>query len=92
MPLAIWSVRYCSIVMDWACRLRASLGTEFEDGAVIFFKMNEDLLLALYPKAALVKGAKVPASPEGHAPFSIGHVVGSSAEVNHMERFLQFQL
>lgn len=58
------------------------VGTEFEDGAVAFFDVNEDLLLALYPKAALAKDAKVAASPGGHAEFSIGHVVGSKAEVD----------
>jgi catechol 2,3-dioxygenase-like lactoylglutathione lyase family enzyme len=26
------------------------VGTEFEDGAVVFFSMNDDLILALYPK------------------------------------------
>lgn len=25
------------------------VGTEFEDGAVVFFEMNDDLILALYP-------------------------------------------
>ena len=43
------------------------IGTELEDGAVAFFNLNDDLILALYPKAALAKDAKVsvgPASPE----------------------------
>ena len=29
------------------------VGTEFEDGAVVFFNMNDDLILALYPRAVL---------------------------------------
>lgn len=58
------------------------VGTEFEDGAVAFFDVNEDLILALYRKAALAKDANVAASPGGHAEFSIGHVVGSKAEVD----------
>lgn len=33
------------------------VGTEFQDGAVVFFNMNQDLLLALYPKAARAKDA-----------------------------------
>jgi len=52
------------------------IGTEFEDGAVVFFDMNDDLILALYPKAALAKDAKVSVSPPSPAEFAIG---GSAA-------------
>ncbi len=34
------------------------IGTEFEDGAVVFFNINEDLILALYPRTALVSCPK----------------------------------
>ena len=58
------------------------IGTEFEDGAVVFFNMNDDLILALYPRAALAKDAKLPKAPVGSSSFSIGHIVGSRAEVD----------
>ncbi len=58
------------------------VGTEFEDGAVVFFNMNDDLMLALYPKAALAKDAKVPATPPSPTEFSIGHIVKSRQEVD----------
>lgn len=58
------------------------IGTEFEDGAVVFFNMNDDLILALYPKAALAKDAKISASPPSPAEFSIGHIVKSKQEVD----------
>ncbi len=58
------------------------VGTEFEDGAVVFFEMNAGLLLALYPRSALAKDAKVVAGPASAAEFSIGHVVGSQQEVD----------
>jgi uncharacterized protein len=58
------------------------IGTEFEDGAVVFFDMNDDLILALYPKAALAKDGKVSVSPPSPADFSIGHNVGSKQEVD----------
>ncbi len=58
------------------------IGTEFEDGAVAFFKMNDDLILALYPKTALAKDAKVSLSPSSPAEFSIGHIVKSKQEVD----------
>src|SRR5215211_1984203 len=58
------------------------IGTEFEDGAVVFFNMNDDLVLALYPRPALAKDAKVPLSSPSPSELSIGHIVGSKQEVN----------
>ena len=58
------------------------IGTEFEEGAVVFFDMNDDLILALYPKSALAKDARVSAGPPNPAEFSIGHIVGSKREVD----------
>lgn len=58
------------------------IGTEFEDGAVVFFNMNEDLILALYPRPALAKDAKVSLSPASASEISIGHIVGSKPEVD----------
>lgn len=34
------------------------VGTEFEDGVVVFFNMNDGIVLALYPRAALARDAK----------------------------------
>ena len=58
------------------------IGTEFEDGAVVFFNMNDDLILALYPKTALAKDAKIAVSPPSSSEFSIGHIVNSKQEVD----------
>jgi len=58
------------------------VGTEFEDGAAVFFNMNDDLILALYPKAALAKDARISMSPPSPTDLSIGHIVGSKAEVD----------
>jgi uncharacterized protein len=58
------------------------IGTEFENGAVAFFDMNDDLILALWPKASLAKDAKVPATPPSPADFSIGHIVKSKHDVD----------
>jgi len=57
-------------------------GSEFEDGAVVFFNMNDDLILALYPKASLAKDAKVPVGQASPSEFSIGHIVKSKQEVD----------
>ena len=58
------------------------IGTEFEDGAVVFFHMNDDLILALYPRPALAKDAKVTPGPPSPSELSIGHIVGSRQEVD----------
>jgi catechol 2,3-dioxygenase-like lactoylglutathione lyase family enzyme len=58
------------------------IGTEFADGAVVFFNLNDDLILALYPKAALAKDAKVVEGPTSPAQFSLGHIVKSKQEVD----------
>ncbi len=60
------------------------VGTEFEDGAVVFFHVNKDLILALYPKAALAKDGRVPVGPASAAEFSIGHNVRSKEEVDNV--------
>lgn len=57
------------------------VGTEFEDGAVVFFEINDDMILALYPREALAKDAKVSVG-ETAPDFSIGHTVPSKAEVD----------
>jgi uncharacterized protein len=58
------------------------IGTEFEDGAVVFFNMNDDLILALFPRESLAKDAKLSASPPSPTEFSIGHIVNSKDEVD----------
>lgn len=57
-------------------------GTEFEDGAVVFFHMNKDLMLALYPKPALAKDAHVSIGPTSASEFTLAHNVGSKQEVD----------
>ncbi len=58
------------------------IGTEFEDGAVAFFNMKDDLILALFPRRSLAKDAKIQESPPSPTEFSIGHHVGSKEEVD----------
>lgn len=58
------------------------IGTEFEDGAVVFFNLNDDLILALFPRAALAKDAKLAVSPPSPSDFSLGHIVNSRQEVD----------
>ena len=58
------------------------IGQEFEDGAVVFFDMNEDLILALYPTASLAKDANIAAPQVRLGAVSIGHIVNSKEKVD----------
>lgn len=58
------------------------IGQEFEDGAAVFFHMNDDLILALYPVESLTKDANIEATQRRLGAVSIGHIVGSKAEVD----------
>lgn len=58
------------------------VGQEFEDGAVVFIDMNDDLVLALYPRPALAKDARVPLTAPSAAELSLGHIVRSKEEVD----------
>ena len=62
------------------------VGTEFEDGAVVFFHLDGGLVLALYPRPSLAKGAGVPLVPASAGGFTLAHNVGSSEEVDEVMR------
>src|SRR5260370_8987583 len=58
------------------------IGTEFENGAVAFFKLQNGLQLALYPKTSLAKDANISVDTMGTQSFSIAHNVLKREEVN----------
>ena len=62
------------------------IGKEFEDGAIVLFKMKDDLILALYPTASLAKDAKVTATKARLGAASIGQLVKSKADVDAVIR------
>ena len=62
------------------------VGREFEDGAVVFFRMGGGLTLALYPAASLAKDAGITATEARLGAVSIGHLVGSRDEVDAVVR------
>jgi catechol 2,3-dioxygenase-like lactoylglutathione lyase family enzyme len=61
---------------------RGIVGTEFEDGAVAFFEMNDDLVLSLFPRPSLAKDANVDVGPRSASEFTLGHIVRSREEVD----------
>jgi uncharacterized protein len=63
-------------------------GTEFVGdettpaGAVAMFELEGGVILALYPRAELMKDPNLPLGPQKTGEFSLGHLVGSRAEVD----------
>jgi catechol 2,3-dioxygenase-like lactoylglutathione lyase family enzyme len=64
------------------------IGTEFKgdesnpSGTVVMFKLQNGLILALYPRTELAKDAKQPVGVASSTEFSIGHVVENKEEVD----------
>jgi catechol 2,3-dioxygenase-like lactoylglutathione lyase family enzyme len=51
-------------------------------GAIVMFRLEGGLILALYPRSELAKDARIPQEPARSGEFSLGHIVGSRAEVD----------
>ena len=66
------------------------IGTEFAGdettpaGAAAMFELEGGLTLALYPRTELAKDAGIPVGEPASGEFSIGHIVGSRAEVDEL--------
>lgn len=60
------------------------VGEQFEGGAVVFIELAGGVMLALFPHAELLKSAGLEATgaPPGAPRFTLGHNVGSPAEVD----------
>ena len=58
----------------------------FEHGAVAFFKLAGGLILALWPSASLAEEARIAVTDRPLGAVSIGHNVGSKAEVDAVMR------
>lgn len=63
------------------------IGTEFENGAVAFFNLQNSLKLALWPRRSLAADTGLPLSPStsqtsGALELSLGHNVDSREEVD----------
>jgi uncharacterized protein len=61
------------------------VGTEFENGAVAFFNLQPGLKLALWPRKSLSADSGLRFEPSSSPlEFSLGHNVGSEAEVDQV--------
>ena len=67
-------------------RTQGITGQQFEDGAVVFFRLEGDMMLALWPVGSLAKDVKIEATKARLGAVSIGHIVGSKREVDVIMR------
>jgi catechol 2,3-dioxygenase-like lactoylglutathione lyase family enzyme len=58
------------------------VGREFEYGAVAFFKLQNGLGLALWPRSSIARDTGLDVQPPSATDLSIGHNVGSREEVD----------
>lgn len=58
------------------------VGTEYDHGAVAFFDLENNLKLALYPRANLAIDSTLPMTPPSATGFSIGQLVKDRDAVN----------
>jgi catechol 2,3-dioxygenase-like lactoylglutathione lyase family enzyme len=57
-------------------------GQQFEHGAVVFFHLDDGLILALWPTVSLAKDANIAELRQRLGAVSIGHIVKSKEEVD----------
>ena len=65
---------------------RGIVGTEFPHGAVAFFQLQAGLKLAVWPRKSLSHDTGIPLGATSATEFTIGHNVGSKAEVDAVMR------
>lgn len=58
------------------------IGGEFEYGAVAFFRLQEGLRLAVWPRTSIARDAGVPLQPPSATELTIGHNVANRGEVD----------
>jgi catechol 2,3-dioxygenase-like lactoylglutathione lyase family enzyme len=63
-------------------RTQGIVGQEIEHGAVCFFNLNDNLLLAVWPRQSLAHDAQLPVTSPSPTDFTIGHNVRSIEEVD----------
>jgi len=58
------------------------VGQEFEYGAVAFFKLQDGVMLALWPRTSIAHDSGLALQPASATELTIGHNVGSRDEVD----------
>ena len=58
------------------------VGTEYENGAVVLFELDNGRMLCLYERKNLALDSQLKLQPESATEFSIGYFVNSNKEVD----------
>jgi len=58
------------------------VGTEYENGAVVMFELDNGQMLCLYERKNLAWDSQIKLQPESATEFSIGYFVNSDKEVD----------
>ena len=58
------------------------VGTEYENGAVVFFELDNGMMLSLYERKNLAWDSKLALQAESATEFTIGYFVNSEKEVD----------
>ncbi|MFI5304672.1 MAG: VOC family protein [Nitrospiria bacterium] len=60
------------------------VGKEFEYGAVAFFELQSNVILAIWPRESISRDTGIPLSPPNPIEFTLGHNVDSKEEVDEI--------
>lgn len=63
-------------------KTKGIIGTEYENGAVVLFELDNGIVLGLYERKNLAWDSKVKLQAESATEFSIGYFVNSDKEVD----------
>jgi uncharacterized protein len=58
------------------------VGTEFENGAIVLFNLDNGMIISLYERKNLAWDSSLEQQPESATEFSIGHLVNTDKKVD----------
>jgi len=74
------SMQFYRVGMGW--KTKGIVGTEYENGAVVMFELDNGRMLCLYERKNLAWDSQVALQAESSTEFSIGYFVNSEKEVD----------
>ena len=74
------SMKFYRDGLGW--KTKGIIGTEFENGEVVLFDLDNGMKLSLYERKNLAWDSKLELQPESATEFSIGYFVNSDKEVD----------
>ena len=81
------SVAFYRDVFGWPTE--GIVGSEFEHGAVAFFKLDNGITFALWPRASIAHDAGISCGPSDPSGLLLAHNVSSATEVDQLMAQLQ---